>query len=335
MSGETSDPDPEMNPADLLCDRAQTTRHLLMVRPSHFGPNPQTAASNQFQRIMAHSAAELSLQAMREFDGVVAALSQAGVETFVVADIPDGGTPDAVFPNNWFSTHNDGTVVLYPMATANRRAERRPDILALLAVEGGFRVNRMIDLSWLENSGRYLEGTGSLVLDRLHRTAFAARSDRTHEDALAEFARLTGYRVVVFSASIDTRVAVYHTNVLMSLGQHFAMLCSEAITDRTERRNVCAELRATNRSLVAVSGGQVQQFAANCLEVDSPDGPVLVLSETALHCLRPEQRRVLERHTGLLPVDIATIEHVGGGSVRCMLAEIHLPRSAQLDFQPV
>jgi hypothetical protein len=334
MICETSGPDPEMNPADLLCDQTQTTRHLLMVRPSHFGPNFQTAASNQFQQITAHSAAELSLRAMREFDVVVAALGRAGVQTFVVADIPDNGTPDAVFPNNWFSTHDDGTVVLYPMATANRRAERRADILDLLAAEGGFRVNRTIDLSWLENSGRYLEGTGSLVLDRPHRTAFATRSARTHQEALGEFARLTGYRVVAFSASIDTR-RVYHTNVLMSLGQRFAVLCSDAITDPTERRTVCAELAATNRSLVVISGGQVRQFAANCLELDSPGGPVLVLSETALQSLRPEQRRTLERYTALLPVDVATIEHVGGGSVRCMLAEIYLPRSAQLDCQSV
>ena len=324
-----------MSPADLLCDKRQTTRHLLMIRPSHFGPNHQTAASNQFQQATTHAPADLSAQAMREFDGVVTALDRAGIQTFVVADVPGAGTPDAVFANNWMSTHCDGTVVLYPMSAANRRAERRPDILGRLAAGSGFHVRRVIDLSALEQSGSYLEGTGSLVLDRPRRTAFAARSSRTHKLALAEFSRLTGYRVVAFSASVGAGRAVYHTNVLMSLGRHVAVLCSDAISDPAERQTVCAELAASNRRLLPVSAGQVLQFAANCLEVDSPGGPALVLSETALRSLQPEQRRVLERYTALLPVDVATIEHVGGGSVRCMLAEIYLPRQAQLDFLPV
>lgn len=324
-----------MSPADLLCDKRQTTRHLLMIRPRHFGPNRQTAASNQFQQATTHTPADLSAKAMREFDGVVTALDRAGVQTFVVADVPGAGTPDAVFANNWMSTHCDGTVVLYPMAAANRRTERRPDILGRLVAGSGVHVRRLIDLSELEQSGSYLEGTGSLVLDRPRRTAFAARSSRTHEVALTEFARLTGYRVVVFSASVGAGQAVYHTNVLMSLGRHVAVLCSDAITDPAERQAVCAELAASNRRLLTVSAGQVLQFAANCLEVDSPGGPVLLLSETALRSLQLEQRRVLERYTALLPVDVATIEHVGGGSVRCMLAEIYLPRQAQLDFLPV
>lgn len=324
-----------MSPADLLCDKRQTTRHLLMIRPSHFGPNHQTAASNQFQQATTHAPADLSAQAMREFDGVVTALDRAGIQTFVVADVPGAGTPDAVFANNWMSTHCDGTVVLYPMSAANRRAERRPDILGRLAAGSGFHVRRVIDLSALEQPGSYLEGTGSLVLDRPRRTAFAARSSRTHKLALAEFSRLTGYRVVAFSASVGAGRAVYHTNVLMSLGRHVAVLCSDAISDPAERQTVCAELAASNRRLLPVSAGQVLQFAANCLEVDSPGGPALVLSETALRSLQPEQRRVLERYAALLPVDVATIEHVGGGSVRCMLAEIYLPRQAQLDFLPV
>lgn len=325
----------EMSSAELLCDGHQTTRHVLMIRPDHFGPNAQTAGSNQFQQPTTYSSAELSAQAMKEFDVVVAALDRTGVQTFVVADVPDGGMPDAVFPNNWMSTHSDGTVVLYPMAAANRRAERRPEILDSLALEGGFQVRRVIDLSGLEQSGSYLEGTGSLVLDRPRRTAFAARSARTHEVALAEFARLTGYRVVAFNASIGAGQAVYHTNVLMSLGRHIAVLCSDAIRDPAERRAVCAELTVSGRSFLSVSADQVLQFAANCLEVDSRGGPLLVLSETALRSLQPAQQRALERHMALLPVDVATIEQVGGGSARCMLAEIHLPRSAQLDSLPV
>ena len=324
-----------MSSAKLLCDERQTTRHLLMIRPSHFGFNPQTAESNQFQRPATHSAAELSVQAAKEFDAVVTALDQAGVQVFVVADVPYGGTPDAVFPNNWISTHSDGTVVLYPIAAANRRAERRPDILERLALEGGFQVRRVIDLSGLEQSGMPLEGTGSLVLDRLHGIAFAARSGRTHADALAEFARLTGYRVVAFNASVGAGQPVYHTNVMMSLGRQLAVLCSDSIGDLAERRAVCTELAASNRQMLILTASQVQEFAANCLEVDAPGGPLLVLSETARRSLRPAQRRVLERHTALLPVDVTTIEHVGGGSVRCMLAEIYLPRSAQLDFRPV
>jgi hypothetical protein len=319
-----------MSLAEQVLDWAQVTRHLLMIRPSHFGPNAQTAASNQFQQAPAHPIAEVSVRVLCEFDGVVAVLDRVGVQVTVVPDLPDRSTPDAVFPNNWVSTHNDGTAVLYPMAASNRRAERRTDLLKLIAAGGGFQLRRVIDLSWLEQTGSFLEGTGSLVLDRLHRTAYAARSARTHSSALAEFGRLAGYRVVVFDASLGAG-AVYHTNVLMSLGRNFAILCSEAITDWSVRQAVCAELDATNRSLVEISGEQVRQFAANCLEVDSAGGPVLVLSETALQSLQPGQRRMLERQTALLPVDVATIEHVGGGGVRCMLAEIHLPRLAQLD----
>ncbi len=196
-------------------------------------------------------------------------------------------------------------------------------------------MRRVIDLSGLEQSGMPLEGTGSLVLDRLHGIAFAARSGRTHADALAEFARLTGYRVVAFNASVGAGQPVYHTNVMMSLGRQLAVLCSDSIGDLAERRAVCTELAASNRQMLILTASQVQEFAANCLEVDAPGGPLLVLSETARRSLRPAQRRVLERHTALLPVDVTTIEHVGGGSVRCMLAEIYLPRSAQLDFRPV
>jgi hypothetical protein len=319
-----------MSTAERFCDWTQVTRHLLMIRPSHFGPNAQTALSNQFQQASSHPAVELAARALREFDGVAAALDRVGVRILVVPDLPDQSTPDAVFPNNWVSTHNDGTVVLYPMAAGNRRAERRLDLLRLIAAEGGFQVRRIIDLSPLEKGGSFLEGTGSLVLDRLHGTAFAARSARTHESALAEFGRLTGYRLVVFDASLGAR-DVYHTNVLMSLGRQFAILCSKAIRDPVVCQAVRAELGATNRSLIEVSGDQVRQFAANCLEVDSAGGPVLVLSETALNSFRTGQLRMLERHAALLPVDVATIEHVGGGGVRCMLAEIHLPSRAQLD----
>ena len=319
-----------MSPAEQLHDWMQVTRHLLMIRPSHFGPNAQTAVSNQFQRTPSHSDAESSVQALREFDGVVTALIRVGVHVIVVPDLPDRSTPDAVFPNNWVSTHNDGTAVLYPMAAGNRRAERRPDLLKRIAAEGRFELRRVIDLSWLEQAGSFLEGTGSLVLDRLHGTAFAARSARTHQSALDEFSRLAGYRIVAFDARLGAG-EVYHTNVLMSLGQHFAILCSEAIQGAAVRRAVCAELKAAKRSLIEVSADQVRHFAANCLEVDSAGGPVLVLSETARKSLRAAQMRVLARHAALLPVDFATLERVGGGGVRCMLAEIHLPRQAQLD----
>lgn len=330
MSSERSEAGPAMNRAEPLRDWQQVTRHLFMIRPRHFGPNAETAGSNQFQRVPSHTAAELATLALREFDGVTAALDRAGVQVLVAADLPDRVTPDAVFPNNWVSTHNDGTAVLYPMAAGNRRAERRPDLLVRLAAEGGFELRRVIDLSWLEQAGSYLEGTGSLVLDRLHGIAFAARSVRTHAEALGEFGRLGGYRVVAFDASLGGR-EIYHTNVLMSLGRNFAILCSEAIGDQAQRQTACAELVASDRSLVEVSGDQLRQFAANCLEVDAPGGPVLVLSDTALRSLRPGQRRMLERHVALLPVDVATIEHVGGGGVRCMLAEIHLPRPSRLD----
>lgn len=303
----------------------QSTRHLLLVRPAAFAANPQTQASNAFQR-RDPPPAGLAAQALAEFDGLVAALRRAGAQPLVVDDLPGGASPDAVFPNNWVSFHHDGTVVFYPMLAPNRRRERRPELLDQLTGAHGFAVSRVVDLSPLELDGEYLEGTGSLVLDRPAGIAYAALSPRTVPAALDRFAAATGYRVLAFAAHDPQGRPVYHTNVLMGIGTGYALACLEAIGDPVERAAVAAALDASGHELIPLTLAQVQAFAGNCLEIQGAAGPLLLLSASAAGALAPGQRAALERHAGLLPVAVPQIERYGGGSVRCMIAEIHLPR---------
>jgi hypothetical protein len=301
----------------------QSARAVLMVRPANFGFNPQTAASNAFQH--AGDAVPV-LSVLREFDCVASGLERAGAEVLVAQDTAEPIKPDAIFPNNWISFHADGTVVLYPMLAVNRRAERRQTIIQQVLREGSFEASRTLDLTHHEAQGRYLEGTGSLVLDRAQRTAYACASPRTDLDLLAEFGRLLDYDVVSFQARDGAGQAVYHTNVLMAIGTGFAVVCGESIEPEADRNAVLARLRGTGRDILDLSRPQMQRFAGNLLELATPAGPCIALSSGALDSLKPAQRRALEAHASLLPLSIPAIEHFGGGGVRCMLAEVHLPK---------
>ena len=304
----------------------QLASTVLMIRPAGFESNPLTAASNRFQTKSAASPAEQQAAALEEFDGLVAALRDAGIEVIVVDDTPEPHTPDAIFPNNWISMHADGRVVLYPMEAENRRTERRRDIVDYLGAAGGRQVREVVDLSDHEDRGHYLEGTGSMVLDRAHRIAYACVSSRTHLDPLGDFAQRMDYDVVAFDAIDSSGVPIYHTNVLMNVGEEFAVICAEAITREDQREAVLARLRATGHEVVELSYAQLDAFAGNMLEMRNQDGErVLAMSRQAYDSLDEEQRAKLAANRRIVSAPIDTIESSAGGSVRCMLAEVHLP----------
>jgi hypothetical protein len=244
----------------------------------------------------------------------------------VAADTASPVKPDAVFPNNWVSFHPDGTVVLYPMLAPNRRAERREELVAQVTREGAFRISRTVDLSYREEQGKFLEGTGSMVLDRAWRVAYACLSPRTDLDVLGEFAQQLDYELVTFEAFDAAGSAVYHTNVVMAVGARLAVVCGEAIAQADHRAAVLAKLHATGHEVIDISLRQMHDFGANLLELAPPMGSVITLSTTAWQAFSAAQRRVLEAHGAIVAVEIQTIERFGGGGVRCMLAEIHLPK---------
>jgi hypothetical protein len=296
-----------------------------MIRPASFGFHAEAAATNAFA-----SAADDDVRgaAQREFDGLVERLRAAGVEVLLLDDSPAPAKPDAAFPTNWVSFHGDGTLVLYPMATAARRLERDLDGLTALLDAAGFEVCKIVDLSFHERHGHYLEGTGSLVLDRPARRAFANLSPRTDPRVVADFDDRLDYSTLVFDAHDRSGQPIYHTNVLLSLGTDFAVLCT-ATLDEDYARVLIDELEAGGRTVIDVSYGQMASFACNLIELRGrTDEPVIALSSAALAAFRPEQRKQLERFGELVDAAIPTIETVGGGSVRCMIADIHLPRRA-------
>ncbi|QNM83132.1 amidinotransferase [Sphingomonas sabuli] len=301
----------------------QSAGTVLLVRPAAFGFNAEAARSNAFARQSARS--DVQKAAAAEFDGLAAALDRAGVTVLVLDDTPDPVRPDAVFPNNWVSFHADGTMAVYPMATAPRRAERRTDDVMTLVRGAGFAVERLVDLSDAEAAGHFLEGTGSLILDRPTRRAFANRSERTDAATVERFDAALGYRTHLFDAFDPDGRAIYHTNVLLSLGTGFAVLCREAVAE-ADRAKLVEAIEAGGRTIVEMSFAQLQQFGCNLIELRGKGGPVIALSQTALASLRPDQVRQLETYGELVPAAIPTIEAVGGGSVRCMIAEVHLPR---------
>jgi hypothetical protein len=302
----------------------QTADAVLMIRPARFAANPETAASNRFQAA-ARADRGVAARAAREFDGLAVALAAAGVRVHAFAGARDADLPDEVFPNNWVSFHEDGTAVLYPLLAPNRRRERRRELIDALRDEHGYRIAHVVDLTSLESRGQYLEGTGSLVLDRVNRIAYACRSPRTHDLALAELGRVLGYETRAFDAVDRDGHPIYHTNVLLSIGARFAVLCSSALRDAAERRQLIQRL-AESREVIDLSFEQLHSFAGNLLELRARAAPVIALSKTALGSLRGPQRRALEAHGELVVADIGTIETHGGGSVRCMLAEVALPR---------
>jgi hypothetical protein len=306
----------------------QSAAAVLMVRPARFGFNPQTAASNVFQKTTPGTSADppaggVHEAALREFDALAEQLAQAGVQVVVAHDTLRPIKPDAIFPNNWVSFHHDGTVVLYPMMAPNRRLERRDEVLGEIAAVG-FRITRTVDLCHREQLGQYLEGTGSLVLDRPRHLAYANISPRTDLDALGEFAQLLDYDLVTFESVDALDRPVYHTNVMLAIGTGFAVICAESIVGKRSRDAVRETLGA-GREIIEISRAQMQDFAGNVLELAPRGSRVIALSTTAWHCLDARQRRSLEKHGNVLAADIPVIEHSGGGGVRCMLAEVHLP----------
>lgn len=288
-----------------------------MIRPAAFGPNDQTARTNDFQS-PAVPPSDVAERARVEFDGLVAALRGAGVTVYVSEDPPEPRTPDAVFPNNWVSFHQDGTVVLYPMLDSSRQAEVRPELIQALVEDHGLKVRGLVDL---RAAGGVLEGTGSLVLDREHRVAYAALSPRT-ELALAEaWCETLDYSLVTFEAVGARGAAIYHTNVMMSVAPGFAVVCGESVLDAGERSQLEASLAVPGRALIDITVAQVGQMAGNVLWLDG----VTAMSTRAREAFTPAQRLVIESSGPIVHAPLDTIERFGGGSARCMLAEVLLP----------
>ena len=308
----------------------QCAEAVLMVRPVSFGYNPETADSNKFQRQPETTAGGEGAAARGEFDGLVRALAGDGVRVCLVDDTPDPPKTDAVFPNNWVSFHRDGTVVLYPMQAVSRRRERRMDVIDAVVRRLGYKVSRVLDLTSHETHGRYLEGTGSLVLDHIERTAYACVSPRTHPEVVGEWAKELRYEPIIFEAVDRGGVPLYHTNVLMCIGQRAAVVGTEAIA-KADRGRVIERLRASKREVIEIGQGEIEGFGGNMLELGTWDEAMgdyrlVVMSATARHALSAEALGRLSACTDeILAVPIPTIERLGGGSVRCMLAEVFLP----------
>ena len=305
---------------------SQLASMVMMIRPAGFESNPLTAESNTFMMETSKPPVEQQAEALREFDGLVQVLRAAGITVVVIDDRSEPHTPDAVFPNNWISTHADGRVVLYPMEAENRRTERRLDVVEFLEAECGRLVTEVIDMSGHESAGHFLEGTGSMVLDRANRIAYACVSSRTHLDPLGDFAQRMNYEVIVFDAVDDDGLPIYHTNVLMNIGERFAVICDAAIPRAEQREAVLARLHETGHEIIHLSYAQLHAFAGNMLELRSSDGDrVVAMSEQAWNSLDNRQRELLAENGRIVYAPIKTIETSAGGSVRCMLAEIHLP----------
>ena len=301
----------------------QSTSSVLMIRPCRFYPNPETAADNAFQRDADQGSDALTLAARNEFDAAVEALRAAGVNVHVFEDTAQPEKPDAIFPNNWISTHHDGRVVLFPMYSALRRRERREDIVEELRKD--YRVTEVIDYSPFEGEGCCLEGTGSLVFDHPSKIAYVSVSNRSNPKMIQRFADDFGYESVTFTSIGPDGEPIYHTNVMMCIGTAFAMIGLEMIRNAAERQGVRARLEKTGKEIVELSADQVVNFAGNAIELHNQSGEkLLVLSTRAAGVLTEKQRKTLSRYAHLVRLELPTIE-LGGGSARCMIATIHLP----------
>lgn len=305
----------------------QTTHHLLMIRPVRFGYNAETAVNNAFQ-VAGADQQQVMQQAVAEFDAFVDKLRQAGVDVTVVNDTEAPHTPDSIFPNNWVSFHNDGTVVLYPMYAVNRRMERKPHVLE--AIRNKFQTGTTIDLTGYEAEDRFLEGTGSMVLDRENKIAYACLSPRTDKQVLQEWCNKLGYRAEAFTAVDENGQQIYHTNVMMCVADQYVVICLDSIADAAERQHAMQTIEHTGKQIVSISHAQMNHFAGNMLQVQNRAGnKFLVMSSQAYQALTPEQVQTLESYNPILHSSLDTIERNGGGSARCMMAEVHLPAKDQ------
>jgi hypothetical protein len=306
----------------------QYTSNILMIRPASFRMNEETAVNNYFQSETQLDPRMVVGAAQREFDEFVALLRKNGVNVIVTEDIKENDTPDALFPNNWISMHEDGKVGLYPMFAENRRRERREDILDVLE-ENGFEISEVIDYSSAEEEEVFLEGTGSLILDRENGIAYCALSDRADEELLIEFCEDFEYTPIIFGAyqSADNkRLPIYHTNVMMCVADRFAVICLDSIDDKKERKAVKEQLKSNGKTIVAITEKQMHEFAGNMLQVKATNGPALVMSDRAYRSLQPDQIKTLESFGPIIHPKLDIIETCGGGSARCMMAEIFLPQ---------
>ena len=312
-----------------LLMKKQITNTVLMVRPVRFRMNEQTVVNNYFQEEMDLKNDEINRQAQQEFDVLVEKLRTVGVKVIVVDDIYEQNTPDSVFPNNWITFHQNGDVAIYPMFAENRRRERREDILDKVEAEG-FDIENVYDYTDAEKENIFLEGTGAMVLDRVNRKAYCALSPRADEELFIEFCEDFEYTPVIFKAYQQVnneQLPIYHTNVMMALGVDFAVVCLDTITDKSERKNLLHHLKEDKKEVINITPKQMEQYAGNMLQVQGKDSTYLVMSDAAYNSLTPEQRETIEKHTAIIHSNLETIETCGGGSARCMLAEIFNPRT--------
>lgn len=301
-----------------------------MVRPKEFRLNEQTAVNNYYQQEAGQEQGQVALQAQKEFDALAQKLADAGIRVLVFEDDGSRDTPDSLFPNNWFSTHSDGSLLLYPMFAENRRRERREDLLDMLQTEG-FAIKKRLDYTAAEASNRFLEGTGSLVLDRVQKIAYCALSPRADVELLQQFCEDMGYKACFFHAYQNVegmRLPIYHTNVMMSVGEQLAAVCLDALDDKQEREELKNCLMQSGKELLLLSEEQIGKFAGNMLEVENQAGQAFwLLSSQAYRALDAEQKAQMQKHgVQILHSELETIERLGGGSARCMLAEIFLPQ---------
>jgi len=308
----------------------QITNTILMIRPVSFRMNEQTSVNNYYQKVLDSLTPEtVQFRALQEFDAFVEKLKAKGVNVIVINDSKDTDTPDAIFPNNWISFHQNGDVGLYPMFAENRRLERREDILETLE-EKGFVINNVVDYSSAEDEGIFLEGTGSLLLDRVNQKAYCALSPRADEDLFIEFCEDFEYTPVSFVAYQTVngnRLPIYHTNVMMALAENFAVICLECIDDKSERNNIKAHLKEDGKEIIVINEKQVVNFAGNMLQVLGDNNKrYLVMSQAAYQCLNKQQIATIEKYCEIIYSPLDTIEACGGGSARCMMAEVFLPK---------
>lgn len=307
----------------------QTTNTILMVRPVNFRMNEQTAVNNYYQEELDLKNSEINKKAQKEFDDYVNTLKSYGVNVVVVSDTKDFDTPDSIFPNNWISFHADGTVAIYPMFAENRRLERREDVLEELENQG-FLIDNIVDYTSAEEDNIFLEGTGSMILDRENKKAYCALSPRADEELFIEFCEDFEYTPVIFTANQtvnNTREAIYHTNVMMCVAETFAVVCLASIDDKKERKNLLKHLKEDKKQVIDITEKQVTHFAGNMLQVRGKNNErFLVMSQAANDCLTDSQRAKINNHCKIISSSLQTIETCGGGSARCMMAEVFLPK---------